>query len=98
MLAWLRNWWPSGMRASATPKEVVMYTRAGCHLCDDAWQVLENAKKKHEFSLRRIDVDEDAELRARFGLEVPVVTIDGRTRFRGQVNPVLLHRLLNAAS
>jgi hypothetical protein len=46
--------------------------------------------------LATVDVDSDPELVARHGDCVPVVTVNGKVRFRGAVNPVLLARLLTA--
>ena len=43
-------------------------------------------------------MDTDGELVARYGEWVPVVTVNGKVRFRGGVNPVLLERLLRAES
>jgi len=67
----------------------VLYTRAGCHLCDDAAAVL----RAHGFNVEEIDIDRDPALVERYGLAVPVVLIDGKERFRGRVDPVLLRRL-----
>jgi glutaredoxin len=75
---------------------VVMYTRQGCHLCEQAWQQLEQAQKRYHFALSQVDVDEDAQLAREYGECVPVVVVNGRVRFRGIVNPVLLRRLLEA--
>ncbi|HUY91478.1 MAG TPA: glutaredoxin family protein [Pirellulales bacterium] len=69
---------------------VILYTRVGCHLCDDAKALL----IRHGLSPAEIDVDQDAALRARYDQCVPVVVIDGVERFRGQVNEVLLRRLV----
>jgi hypothetical protein len=41
-----------------------------------------------------VDIDTDPDLVARYGTEVPVVTVNGKVRFRGEVNRVLLERLL----
>jgi glutaredoxin len=90
MWAWLRSWW----HRPARRRRVVMYTRIGCHLCEDAWKLLESAATRHPLDLSQIDIDTDTELAARYGHEVPVVEIDGKVRFRGRVNPVLLTRLL----
>lgn len=70
--------------------DVVLYTRAGCHLCDDARELLE----AHSIQPRLIDIDGDQALCDRFNDCVPVVEIDGRVRFRGRVDPGLLRRLL----
>jgi glutaredoxin len=70
--------------------EVVLYTRAGCHLCDDAERTL----IEHGLRLAKVDIDDDPTLRERFDSCVPVVEIDGKIRFRGKVNRMLLRRLL----
>lgn len=77
------------------PGHFVVYTRKGCHLCEDAWTLLEKERDRHGFTLEAIDVDSSAELTEEHGECVPVVVVDGKVRFRGRVNPVLLKRLLN---
>ena len=67
-----------------------VYTRQGCHLCDDAVALLE----RHGLTPNLVDVDADDELRAKFDQCVPVVEIDGKVHFRGVVNEVLLTRIL----
>lgn len=69
---------------------VILYTRTGCHLCDEANQTL------LEYGIRatEVDIDGDESLRKKFDTCVPVVEIDGKVRFRGRVDPVLLRRLL----
>jgi hypothetical protein len=73
-----------------------MYTRSGCHLCEIAWIELLKAQKHHGFALSAVDVDEDPKLTAQFGDEVPVITLNGKVRFRGGLNRALLNRLLGA--
>lgn len=73
-------------------RQVVIYTREGCHLCDDAKALLE----KHGLRPVAVDIDADPALRERYTTCVPVVVIDGKERFRGRVNEVLLKRLLQA--
>jgi glutaredoxin len=70
--------------------DVVLYTRRECHLCEEAHALL----LAHGLSPREVDVDADAELQRRFNECVPVVEIDGKIRFRGRVDAVLLRRLL----
>jgi glutaredoxin len=72
------------------PQQVLLFTRVGCHLCDEAEALLVH----HGLSPRKIDVDASPELRAKYDACVPVVVIDGKERFRGRVNEVLLRRLL----
>jgi glutaredoxin len=75
---------------------VTLYQRQGCHLCEGARQLLEAAQRRWGFLLTVTDVDGDPTLREQFGECVPVVTVNGKVRFRGAVNPVLLERLLRA--
>jgi glutaredoxin len=72
------------------PTEVVLYTRQGCCLCDDAAALL----ARHGLHPRLVDIDASPELREQFTNCVPVVEFDGKVRFRGRVNEVLLKRLL----
>jgi glutaredoxin len=62
--------------------EVTLYTRAGCHLCDEVKAVLTRARSRAAFSLREVDIDSDPALRALYQYEVPVVAIDGRKAFK----------------
>jgi glutaredoxin len=70
--------------------EVVLYTRAGCPACQAAERILE----RHGLTFRRLDIDADPQLSLPYTGCVPVVEIDGKVRFRGRVNAVLLRRIL----
>ncbi|HVX62733.1 MAG TPA: glutaredoxin family protein [Pirellulales bacterium] len=70
---------------------VTLYTRQGCHLCEDAKAVL----VRHGLSVEEVDIDQEPELKARYQECIPVVVIDGVERFRGRVNEMLLRRLLS---
>jgi glutaredoxin len=96
MLGWLWAWWGGKRGGALAHLRVVMYTRRGCHLCEDAWALLERERDRHGFALETTDVDTDPELARLYGQEVPVVTVNGKVRFRGAVNRHLLTRLLRA--
>lgn len=74
------------------PREALLYTRLGCHLCDDAKALL----LRHGLTVREVDIDQQPDLRAKYNECVPVVVIDGKERFRGRVSEVLFERLLAA--
>jgi glutaredoxin len=82
------------MKANSEPISIVVYTRIGCHLCEEAERFLHTRCTSLGMGVRTIDVDSDPELAAEFGESVPVVTVNGKVRFRGCVSPVLLDRLL----
>jgi len=74
-------------------QRLVLYTRRGCHLCD---QAKDSLLKYTDYlpPIEEIDIDRDQELQSQFGRCVPVVVCDERICFRGQVNEVLLRRLI----
>lgn len=64
------------------PTRVILYTKAGCHLCEMAKQQMLAAKRHIEFTLDEIDIESDPFLFAKYGLEIPVIMIDGVEAFR----------------
>jgi glutaredoxin len=73
-----------------------VYTRTQCCCCHKAIDVLKEAQERYGFALEQVDVDSDPALVARFDTDVPVVTLNGKVRFKGVVNPALLERLILA--
>ena len=57
---------------------VELYTRRGCHLCDDAKAALLSLRAERPFELMETDVDSDYALQQAYALLVPVVVVDGR--------------------
>jgi glutaredoxin len=77
-------------------REVVLYTREGCCLCDDARAVLERvrADEPSAFVLQERDIDADEALHRAYLERIPVVTIDGEEAFELFVKePELRQRL-----
>jgi len=69
---------------------VVLYSRAGCHLCDTARDVLLAERSRSPFELVEVDVAGDDLLEREYGIRIPVVEIDGRERFEYEVDPAEL--------
>lgn len=86
-----------GRIALAGPRDVTLYTRPGCHLCEEA--KVEMAPILREFGavLREVNVDADAVLQQRFGNDVPVVFIGPREAARHRVNATEFRKLLARA-
>ena len=87
------SWRP---KRASLPIAIDFYTRTGCHLCEEALAELELATKRFSLLIRSIDIDQDQALVKQYGELVPVVVVQGRERFHGRVNRVLLERLLRA--
>jgi glutaredoxin len=66
-------------------RQVVLYTKAGCCLCDDAKEALALARAQVDFALREIDIESDAALYAAHRYDIPVIEIDGRRAFKHRV-------------
>jgi glutaredoxin len=85
-------------RLRAVHLTMTVYTRENCCCCHKAINLLKDSQRRHQFAIVEVDIDADPELVARYGTSVPVVVVDGKERFRGVVNPVLLERMLLAES
>ena len=57
-------------------KNVTVYSRSGCHLCEIAIDRINSVKKDYEFSLEIFLIDNNNELEKEFGEQVPVIMID----------------------
>lgn len=75
---------------------VTLYTRAGCHLCEEAERVLVAERAVTPLELVTVDVDRDPRLQRRYGVRVPVVAIDGVELFELEVPHDLLRARLQA--
>jgi hypothetical protein len=75
--------------------EVVLYGKAGCHLCDEARAEVEAVRERRPFELTEVDVSLDPVLHARYGERIPVLVVAGREAFEFHVNGDELERLLD---
>ena len=73
---------PAKLPSMPQSREVVVYSRKGCHLCEIVKESLEKLERRGGFTWREIDVDTDSEMRRLYTDEVPVVFIDGRKAFK----------------
>jgi glutaredoxin len=77
-------------------KRVILYTRPGCCLCDDAREVLERVRTRHPeaFMLEEQDIESSGELHRRYLERIPVIRIDGVEAFELFVSQPELERRL----
>jgi hypothetical protein len=78
--------------------EVVLYGKAGCHLCDDARAVVADVRTRREFELTEVDVSLDPVLNARYGERIPVVAVGGVEAFELGLSAPELERVLDTVS
>jgi glutaredoxin len=63
-------------------RNVVVYSRPGCHLCDVVKDTLRSLESRGSFHWREVDIDGDPELKRLYGDQIPVVFVDGRKSFK----------------
>jgi glutaredoxin len=56
---------------------VTLYGRPGCHLCDDAREVIARVCADLGTSYQEVDVTTDPDLQRRYGEQIPVTLVDG---------------------
>jgi glutaredoxin len=66
--------------------KLTLYTRQGCHLCEDAKAALLELKNEWDFSFEEVDIESSDELTEQYGLMIPVVHMDGEMVAYGIVN------------
>ena len=77
---------------------VVLYGKAGCHLCDEAREAVHGVRAVHPFDLEEVDVSTDPGLHAEYGERIPVLVLDGEELFEFHVDAVELARRLQSAA
>ena len=65
-----------------TKARVVLYSKPGCHLCEEMKAEMSKARCADLYSLEEINIEGDAVLLARYGSEIPVLWINGVEAFR----------------
>ena len=78
------------------PPRVVLYSKPGCHLCDDARAVVEAVCAELGESFDEVDITTSEELLRRFGEEIPVTFVDGAQHDFWRVDPDRLRAALTA--
>ena len=79
------------------PIRIDIYSRPGCHLCEDAKAVIEQFRSAYAMVLQTINVEDDPELESRYGYDIPVVLINGQEVFRHRIERSELERKLKTA-
>jgi glutaredoxin len=69
-----------------TKPHVIVYSRPGCHLCDEAKLAITSAGCDDRFTFEEINIESDPELLRKYRYDIPVVMIDGAEAFRHRVD------------
>ena len=81
----------------AQKARVTLYTRPGCHLCDEAKGAMLDARCEDLYTLREINIDSDPDLARRYGWDIPVVLVNGIETFKHRLAPSDFRREIRRA-
>jgi len=71
-----------------TPKaHVIVYSRPGCHLCEEAKATIEAVRRADEFTFEEVNIESDPDLLSRYQYDIPVIAINGVETFIHRVDP-----------
>ena len=83
--------------AAAGPREVTLYTRPGCHLCEEARTAVAPLLREFGAVLREVNIENDAVLEQRYGSDIPVIFIGALKAAKHRVNVEQFRRQLQAS-
>ena len=75
-----------------TLPQLTLYSRPGCHLCDDMKTLIARVAARLPLGLEVVNIDEDPVLTERYGLEIPVLLVDGRKVAKYRIDEAALER------
>jgi glutaredoxin len=73
---------------------LTLYTRPGCHLCDEMKEIVQPVARDFGCLLEEIDITSDSGLEARLGQDIPVLFVNGRKAFKYRVTERELRKQL----
>jgi glutaredoxin len=85
---------PIGYNGENTMALVTVYSKPGCHLCEEAIHVLQQVQKQQKFELEEVNIENDPALLAEYGEQIPVITLNGTFLFEYAVDETRLRQLL----
>lgn len=75
---------------------LTLYSRPGCHLCEEMKAVIERVRVSIPLELVEVDVSRDADLEARYGTEIPVLEIGNRKVAKYRISEETLARIVGS--
>jgi glutaredoxin len=80
------------------PVDVTLYSRPGCHLCEEAKTAIAPLLREFRAVLREVNIDDDPLLKERYGCDVPVLFIGSHKAAKHRVNLGQFRRQLQEAT
>ena len=76
---------------------VIIYSRPGCHLCEEAKTAIQAAGCDGQYELEEVNIESDPDLLRQYRFEIPVITIDGVEAFRHRLSSEEFREAIRAA-
>ena len=67
--------------------QVIVYSKPGCHLCDEAKKAILAAGCEDQITLTEINIESDPELMSKYRYDIPVIAINGVEAFMHRIDP-----------
>ena len=80
------------------PPNLIIYSRPGCHLCEEAKQAIQASQCLDEYTLDEINIESDPDLLRRYKYDIPVITINGVEAFRHRLTSEAFRERLQTSS
>ena len=73
---------------------LTIYSRPGCHLCDQMKDVVQRVAQSIPLQLEEVDISQSRDLEEKYGLEIPVLLVNGKKAAKYRVGEEELRRIL----
>src|SRR5690348_12211140 len=83
--------------AACGPRDVTLYSRPGCHLCEEAKAAMAPLLREFDAVLHEVNIDEDTVLKERYEWDIPVIFIGTRKAAKHRVDLAQFRRQLEEA-
>ena len=83
--------------AACGPRDVTLYSRPGCHLCEEAKAAIAPVLRQFGAALHEVNIDEDAVLKERYGWDIPVIFIGKHKAAKHRIDLAQFRRQLEEA-
>lgn len=84
--------------AACGPRDITLYSRPGCHLCEEAKAAIAPLLREFGAVLREVNIDEDAILKERYEWDIPVIFIGAHKAAKHRVDVAQFRRQLEEAT
>jgi glutaredoxin len=82
------------LRRPQRPRQIKLYGKPGCHLCEDARRLLKDLEGRYHLAIEEVDISQDPALFRLYDIRIPVIVIDGRRELEAPIDEIELRRAL----